>query len=191
MARTTESSTPNRETWLTSLAEAMAPKFAEVGHPLEVKVRLTLSLLPKKVIGRCYSEDSSADKTHEILIRVDQDEPMRVAGIVCHELVHAAVGLECGHRGAFKRCAKALGLTGKMTATQEGPEFEAWVQPILDQLGPFPHAALNTTKVRKQGTRLLKVECCDCGYTARVTRKWLDEVGAPICPCNLEQMVEA
>jgi hypothetical protein len=31
------------------------------------------------------------------------------------------------------------------------------------------------------GSRLLKVECEECGYVARVTRKWLDEAGAPFC----------
>jgi len=33
----------------------------------------------------------------------------------------------------------------------------------------------------KQSTRLRKVECTDCGYTVRVTQKWLD-VGKPHCP---------
>lgn len=31
------------------------------------------------------------------------------------------------------------------------------------------------------GSRLVKVECGECGYIARVTRKWLDEAGAPRC----------
>jgi hypothetical protein len=28
----------------------------------------------------------------------------------------------------------------------------------------------------------LKAECGDCGYTVRVTRKWVDDAGAPHCP---------
>lgn len=37
---------------------------------------------------------------------------------------------------------------------------------------------------KKQTTRMLKCTCRDeaCGYTARITRKWIDELGAPICP---------
>ena len=31
------------------------------------------------------------------------------------------------------------------------------------------------------GSRSIKVECGECGYVARVTRKWLD-LGAPHCP---------
>jgi hypothetical protein len=28
----------------------------------------------------------------------------------------------------------------------------------------------------------LKAESGDCGYTVRVTRKWVDDAGAPHCP---------
>ena len=37
-------------------------------------------------------------------------------------------------------------------------------------------------------TRMLKCECGDCGYVARVSRRWLCETGPPICPCNRETM---
>lgn len=37
---------------------------------------------------------------------------------------------------------------------------------------------------KRQSTRLNKVSCPDCGYTARVTRKWIAAKGAPICPCS-------
>ncbi len=33
-------------------------------------------------------------------------------------------------------------------------------------------------------TRMLKAICGDCAYTVRVTRRWLDEAGPPICPCD-------
>ena len=37
---------------------------------------------------------------------------------------------------------------------------------------------------------MIKAECqCDgCGYTVRLTRKWI-EFGAPICPVHMEPMV--
>lgn len=37
----------------------------------------------------------------------------------------------------------------------------------------------------KSSCRLRKVACSDCGYTARITRSWL-EVGLPGCPCGGE-----
>jgi hypothetical protein len=37
-------------------------------------------------------------------------------------------------------------------------------------------------------TRMLKAQCGHCAYTVRVTRKWLAELGPPLCPCNREPM---
>lgn len=31
-------------------------------------------------------------------------------------------------------------------------------------------------------SRLLKAICGDCAYTVRLTRKWLNEAGPPLCP---------
>ena len=125
------------------------------------------------------------------------DAPMRVAGINAHETIHA-VGLKCRHRGPFATVARALGLEGPLTATTEGVAFKRHVAPILDALGPYPHAALLNPRsggpsrgdpgevpssgAPKQGTRLLKCQCTNCGYVARVTRKWIDAVGRPHCP---------
>lgn len=39
------------------------------------------------------------------------------------------------------------------------------------------------------GSRLVKAACQQCGYTVRVTRKWL-AVGAPICPTDNVAMTE-
>ncbi|HDR9506919.1 hypothetical protein C5615_09815 [Burkholderia cepacia] len=36
-------------------------------------------------------------------------------------------------------------------------------------------------KPPRQSTRMHKTECTECGYTARVSAKWL-KVGAPLCP---------
>ena len=44
-----------------------------------------------------------------------------------------------------------------------------------------PSALPSSTPTFKQTTRLLKCQCDICGYTVRVTRKWLD-IGAPHCP---------
>jgi hypothetical protein len=36
----------------------------------------------------------------------------------------------------------------------------------------------------KQNTRMLKCECPMCGYIARTSQKWIDEVGPPHCPVH-------
>ena len=43
--------------------------------------------------------------------------------------------------------------------------------------------------VKKQGTRLKKVECISCGYVVRITQKWID-IGLPVCVCGMPMSQE-
>ena len=185
-----------REEWLEKVAAQMAPWFAERGHPLP-RVRMSIGFPSTggkgRRIGECWDGAASADGTHEILIRPDLDDAEEVAAVLAHELTHAAVGIEAGHKAPFAKLAKAIGLEGKMTATQAGDTFKRAVAPILSAVGPLPHARLGfgrSTGPKKQKGRLLKAECGECGYTVRVTRKWVEEAGAPHCPKHGPMEVE-
>jgi hypothetical protein len=222
----------NRETWLEMLALLMAPRFTELGYSLP-KFRLSIGFTStgkdSNAIGECWHNAASADKTFEILIRPDQAKPMDVAQVLAHELIHAAVGFDQGHTGAFRKVALALGLKPPMTATTAGLAFIEWCQPLIDQLPPLPHAKLSwsglglvggkkvpkdgpkvipkgsdewkSTGPKKQPSRLLKAHCTHsklvgvngeqevCGYTVRVTKKWL-EIGPPHCPLHGPMKVE-
>lgn len=69
-------------------------------------------------------------------------------------------------------------------------------------LGPLPHARLKiergatdkgpADRAKKQATRLLKAECSNetCGYTVRVTGKWVRSLGPPHCPVHGAMVVE-
>ena len=186
-----------REAWLNKVAQRLAPLFKKHGHPLPTNVRATCGFpstgRKSKRIGECWSSACSNDKHFEIFIHPSESDSLQVAAILAHELDHAAVGLDQKHGGNFKKLALALGLTGKMKSTVPGPQFEEWFKPVLDSLGPYPHATLNTStgissRGPKQLTRLLKAYCGDCGYVVRVTQKWIDEAGAPLCPCNKQPM---
>ena len=105
--------------------------------------------------------------------------------MLVHECVHHAVGVQHGHKGPFKRCATAIGLVGPMRATTAGPELASRLHALAESIGPYPHGALVGTDGRKkQTTRMLKVACEDCGCIVRMTRQWLDQVGAPTCACG-------
>jgi len=190
-----------RESWLAALADAMRPTFTALGYAIPEKLRVSAGwpcrnalsdAKGNRAIGQCFAPVCSADGATELFISPVLADPMRVADVLAHELAHAAVGTEHGHKAPFARAAHALGLEGKATATVAGEAFMAWAKPVVEALGPYPHAALDVTKgpVKKQATRQLKVVCPACGYTARTTRKWLDETGAPLCPCNSEPMEE-
>ena len=83
------------------------------------------------------------------------------------------------------KAMKAIGLEGKPTAPTEGEGLTQRVNELFTTLGPFPHAALVPGKQEKtQSTRMLKAFCGECGYTIRVTQKWIDESGLPECPVH-------
>lgn len=173
-----------REGWLNSFIEAARPVFAKAGHPIPAKVRASIGFSSKGVrsrrIGECWSHLNSVDGYNELFIVPSLlDDASRVADVLTHELIHTAVGLEAGHGPAFRYAAKLLGLTGKMTATTAGPEWHAWADPILAQLGTIPGAQLNagnrqSSAPKTQGTRMKKLSCDECGFNCRATQSNID-----------------
>jgi hypothetical protein len=177
-----------REQWLNAAALAVRPLFDEQGANEYPKVRLSCGW-PKggrgKTIGQAWHPESSGDATAEIFISPVLDEPVRVLDILIHELIHATVGNEAGHKGPFRKLAKAIGLEGKMTATHAGEELAAKLLALTGNLGPYPHAELSKSTTTKQGTRMIKVQCPACDYVIRTTQKWID-VGLPTCCCGTD-----
>lgn len=185
----------NREDWLHKVAHGLAPAFADLGYDLP-QFRITCGFPSKhatsrrkRSVGQCFESAASEDAHHEILISPVLAEPMEIAGVIAHELVHAVLPPGTGHKGKFPVVCRRLGLEGKPTSMTVGPEFEALAAPLLVKAGDYPHARLNAASPeRKQGTRMIKCVCADCGYVARTTAKWLNEAGAPICPADNRQM---
>lgn len=190
-------STKTREEWLIAATEAMRPLFAEVGAEIPA-VRISVGWPGgggrnlNKVIGQCWATRASADGVAQIFISPVLDHSETVLATLAHELVHAVDDCKSGHKGDFVRIAKGIGLTGKMTATVAGDELLSRLSSIVAEIGPYPHAKLETSRVpiKKQSTRMLKVYCETTGYTLRTTRKWLEEYGEPICPCCRQTMVQ-
>ena len=179
----------NREAWLEAGVASMSEWFAEVNTTLPaIRVACGWSKRPGKGIGWCWKKEVSADGTNEILVSPEISDPVKVLATLAHEMIHASDNGKSKHSGYFKTTATALGLTGKMTATQPGESLSVKLASLASQLGPYPHAAMNPsadTGEAKQTTRMLKIVCPDDGYTVRTTRKWI-EVGMPKCPCGLE-----
>lgn len=208
--RINSSAIATREEWMTFMAAKYlwptlsvcytqlhedSPDFKPFERP---KVRISVGF-PKasggrgKAIGQCWSSECSQDGTFEVFVSPEL-EPFDVCHVLLHELVHAVVGIKAGHKKPFRDLARAVGLTGKMTGTVPGDALAADINRWLTELPNFPHAPLRPIKdPTKQSTRLIKVECSDsvpnaegdgllgCGYTMRVTAKWL-KAGAPRCP---------
>lgn len=184
-----------REQWLNKAVVLFKPIFKKAGFPLPEKVRVSCGWPAaarksrgKTTIGQCWSPEASGDKTTEMFISPLIDKVELVMSTTMHELVHAAVGTKCGHRHQFIACAKAIGFMKPWTQTPESPALKAVIADLLKKMPPYPHSRLTPSRsgIKKQSTRMLKAECDTCGYTVRLSKKWLVEVGAPHCPAHGE-----
>lgn len=176
-----------REEWFQEFTRRARPVFKKAGFPIPKKVRVSCGFPAQgarsKVIGQCWDSVVSGDKTFEIFIVPRIADASRAADILTHELIHAAVGLACGHKGDFVACMKAVGLVGKATATTAGPGWHAWADEIMDELGRYPHAELTPGEGRKkQTTRMVKCTCQDCELVFRTSMKWIETCPWMRCP---------
>jgi hypothetical protein len=173
-----------REEWLNALVTKLRPLFERVAAKIPDRVRVAVSLTrSKSAIGTCFDAMDSKDGTYEIIIRIDKDDPLEVAGILVHELIHAAVGLNEKHSGEFKRVALDIGLEGKMTQTVPGEILQSQLESLIKDLD----LTRKNSGPKKQNTRLKKVSCKVCEYTVRMTQKWID-VALPNCPMDHGKM---
>lgn len=178
-----------REQWLnTALHKHIAPFLAQHGAIVPADCRVSIGFpgggSARKRIGECWPRARSKNGVNEIFINPVLDDRSRLLDILVHEAIHAADDCKSGHKGFFRRVAVAIGLTGKMTATVAGPELQARIGRWIVALPDLTHGALDISQRKKQGTRMLLVLCPGCGCKARMTRQWLDAVGAPTCGCG-------
>lgn len=186
-----------REEYLIACIEELRTDFIKVGAELPSKIRVSCgwpskgALATKRQrVGECWSATCSGDETFELFVSPALKDSIEVLATLVHEACHAAVGVEAKHGSAFRKVAKALGLTGKMTETKAGDELVERLKLLVEKHGEFPHAELKHSNApKKQTTRLRPVECPECGYLCRVTAKWL-RVGLPVCPCGTEMRSE-
>lgn len=192
----------HRESWLHDVAQRLTGHLFEPEFSVPTNIRISCGfpsrngLLGGKMLrsGECWGEERSADGHFEIFISPVIDDPLNVIGVLGHEMCHAVAGIAAKHGPDFKKVASHIGLEGKMTATTIGVEFKNYALDIIEAIGPYPMAKLDARKmsngIKKQGTRLLKAECASCGYTVRISQKWVDEVGTPHCPMHGEMYME-
>jgi hypothetical protein len=181
-----------REGWLHKATDKLRGKFAREALVIPDKIRFAVAFPSSgargAVGGECWSDAASAEGYFNIIIRADFDDPVKVLGILCHELVHACLPFNVGHKRPFQDACKRIGLIGPAKSNYPDVVLTAELATIAEELGPMPHgkldfSALVADKPKKQGTRMLKAACPACGYMVRLTRKWA-EIGLPICPAD-------
>ena len=171
----TSSPARTRDTWLAEFITLARPLFVRAGKPLPANIRAAICpphRAKQKSIGLCWSDAVSEDNGREIWITAAETDPVRVAGILVHELCHAALPHAEKHGKRFRALATSLGLEGPMRATTEGEAFKTLWADVLGRLGPLPAArfvAGAAVDFRKQKTpKMTNVACRHCGFVAKV-----------------------
>ncbi len=165
--------------------------FADNDIPTPEKYRVSCGWPAgkRKAIGQCFSTTMSSDGHNEMFVSPSQDDVFEVLQVLIHEMVHASDDCVHGHKGIFRRWALAVGLTGKMTATSLSESLRVYLEAkVVKKLGPYPHGKLARGGViKKQTTRMIKIECRECGWIARASQTQVDRLGAPAaCPVCTE-----
>lgn len=176
-----------REVWLIKAAELMRPWFKQSVPPIRVSVGWSSKGSRSKRIGEHWHPRAATDGVSQIFISPVLDNPEEALSTLLHEMIHAIVP-DDGHGKLFKRIALDVGFMMPMRSTPPSPELKSKLNELLTELGPYPHAKLNLgdKSVKKQTTRLIKIECPSCGYTVRAAKSWIDQ-GMPICSICSEE----
>lgn len=185
----------SRESWLKAATSLLRGHFSQCGYDIPEKMRFAIAFpstgRKSRRVGELWHSVTSGDESYELIIRADIAEPVEVLGVLVRELVHAVVPVDAGHGKLYKDAALKIGLTGKMREAVPSPLLIPLLVEIADSLGPLPHAKLDIengptaiARPKKQRARLIKATCGElgCGYTVRITSKWVKDIGPPICP---------
>jgi hypothetical protein len=182
-----------REQWLHAAADVMRTWFEDEDHQVPEKIRLSVGFAKgakTNAIGWCYRNEAAEDGINQIFVSPSLTDPVEVLATELHELVHSATNGH-GHDKVFGKVARALGLTGKMTATVPGDELRKDLAELAEDLGVYPHGKLThvATFKGKHNKYQTKLVCTQCAFEIpSVSRKKLEEFGYP--EHHGEEMVE-
>ena len=194
----------NREQWLNAAADKINTVVFAPHDVKAVEFRVSVGFpsgsrgAKNSAIGQCWNPSTSAGNITEMFISPvlfnavsEGDDNNGVLETLAHEMVHCIVGTECGHKGPFKRLAVKIGLVGKMTATQAGPELASQLRSIATELGPYPHDELQPPVKVKKGSRLIKVSCPECANVARQAKTPFLTYGLICGACNVPMVADS
>ena len=197
-----------REQWLQAAVDQLRPLFEHHKIKLPEKVAVACGWpskgglsQEKPRLGECWPSEATFDGIRQIFVTPRVNEPVKVLGILVHELVHSAMPDDEKHGPRFKAAMKEIGLTGRPTATMPDADLDVRLQQIAEELGAYPNSAISVDIKPKDAPKKATFKCFCANkreannkcritdknigkdYTVSVGRKML-ELGFPQCPCG-------
>jgi len=159
-------STMTRELWLQRAADKLKTMIEAEGFKVP-RVHVSVGFPSKgatstkrRVIGQCWSGTTSADGAPHLFISPVLKARDTILSTLLHEMIHAVVGTEAGHKGEFIVLAKKLGFTKPWTSTPSTPELQSRLVTLSTKLPEQDFPALEATSLRgAQKTRYRLYEC--------------------------------
>jgi hypothetical protein len=190
----------NREDWLNAAVDELRPFFSARGHTLPAEIRVACAYPTNakrsgfKVLGECIPNTNSADGHWEIYISPILDNPTKVTETLIAQLCRTAKGAYGITNQAYAKVAEAMliypdgTLSNPYKSVMHGQAFIDAYQAIIDSLGIYPHAKVDVSTYKSQGTRMLLAKCPTCQCSIRMTAKWVynahGDVELPTCRCG-------
>src|ERR1700680_655242 len=181
-----------REAWLQASASYLFDHIVEHGFPrIEVRVSCGWPVRGgmargRTVIGQWFPPPFWQDGTPQIFISPRIADSVDVLGTLLHELLHASVGCQHGHKKPFSQAARKVGLAGPPTATVVGESLRPLLLSYVERVGPYPHAAITVKSKVKVGSRLRLYQCgCNPPVKVRVAS---DSFAAVCLNCDTDFM---
>lgn len=189
-----------REQWLNACVDELRSFFSSRGNTLPAEIRVACAYPTNakrsgfKVLGECIPNTNSADGHYEIFISPILDAPIKVTETLIAQLCRTAKGALNVTTLSYARVAEAMHILPAGTQSSpykevgHGGEFLAAYTAIIDSLGDYPHAKVDVTSHKSQGTRMLLAVCPTCQCKIRLTSKWAHnahgDVELPTCRCG-------
>lgn len=149
-------------------------------NPLRISVGYPAHVRPStrgKPVAECWMPEMVADGIPAVFISPELHDSYDVLEHLTHEICHVIAIHEHGHRrgGDFAQVARVAGLVGPLTSTWADVELRDFFKFLIERhLGEYEkvHSPLLPGTHIPTKTSLLKAHCSQCGFTARVSRKW-------------------
>jgi hypothetical protein len=146
-----------REQWLEKAIDKLRPEFKKrCGVKIPKKIKVSISYprgrSAKKVLGQCLDRSISTGRYFEILIIPTTDKPVAILETLAHELIHAIVGTDQGHKKEFSQCARRFGFLRPWWNTPSSRELKLMFKRIASRMPKFPHKATKLDDKRKKQT---------------------------------------